>query len=190
MIRRKQKFLGSFLIVSLLAFTQPQALDSANLTSVADTLSTSRLSYYGSLNGAHTVGATLLTVNTSGSPSTSTANLFSGDSVWVGDAGTGSTYTVDDILDTDEFQITAGLGSGDVEDDDVIIASRSATHTVTFTTATAIPNGAIRILIPSGANANNDGIPNHDGFDYGVDTPSLTAPTGGGVTSWETATAT
>ena len=190
MIRQKQKFLGSFLIVSLLAFTQPQALDSANLTSVADTLSTSRLSYYGSLNGAHTVGATLLTVNTSGSPSTSTANLFSGDSVWVGDAGTGSTYTVDDILDTDEFQITAGLGSGDVEDDDVIIASRSATHTVTFTTATAIPNGAIRILIPSGANNNNDGIPNHDGFDYGVDTPSLTAPTGGGVTSWETATAT
>src|SRR3989339_1440818 len=166
MTGRKQKFLGSFLIVSLLAFTQPQALDSANLTSVADTLSTSRLSYYGSLNGAHTVGTTIVKVNTSGMPSTSTANLFTGDTTWIGDGSTGSTYTVDDIIDTDEFTITAGLASGDVEDDDIVIATRSATHTLSFTTATAIPNGAIRILIPSGANGVNDGIPNHDGFDF------------------------
>jgi len=184
------KLLTAFLLTGLLALVYPQELDSANLTSVADTLSTSRLSYYSQLSGAHTVGATLLTVKTSGVPSTTTANLFAGDTVMIGDAATATSYTVDDIFDTDEFQITAGLGSGDVEDGDVIIATRSATHTVTFTTATAIPNGAIRVLIPSGTNANNDGIPNHDGFDYGVTAPSLTAPTGGGVTSWETATAT
>ncbi|MDZ4229376.1 MAG: hypothetical protein U1C50_03950, partial [Patescibacteria group bacterium] len=177
-------------LASLLAFLLPTELDSANLTAVADTLSTSRLSYYSQLSGAHTVGATLLTIKTSGVPSTSTANLFAGDTVTIGDAYTASDYTVDDIYDADEFQITAGLGSGDVEDGDVIIATRSATHTVTFTTATAIPNGAFRILVPSGANGNNDGLPNHDGFDYGVTAPSLTAPTGGGVTSWETATAT
>ncbi|MDZ4229175.1 MAG: hypothetical protein U1C50_02880 [Patescibacteria group bacterium] len=177
-------------LASLLAFLLPTELDSANLTAVADTLSTSRLSYYSQLSGAHTVGATLLTVKTSGVPSTSTANLFAGDTVTIGDAYTASDYTVDDIYDADEFQITAWLGSGDVEDGDVIIATRSATHTVTFTTATAIPNGAFRILVPSGANGNNDGLPNHDGFDYGVTAPSLTAPTGGGVTSWETATAT
>jgi len=184
------KLLTAFLLTGLLALVYPQELDSANLTSVADTLSTSRLSYYSQLSGAHTVGATLLTVKTSGVPSTTTANLFAGDTVMIGDAATATSYTVDDIFDTDEFQITAGLGSGDVEDGDVIIATRSATHTVTFTTATAIPDGAIRVLIPSGTNANNDGIPNHDGFDYGVTAPSLTAPTSGGVTSWETATAT
>ena len=184
------KLLTAFLLTGLLALVYPQELDSANLTSVADTLSTSRLSYYSQLSGAHTVGATLLTVKTSGVPSTTTANLFAGDTVMIGDAATATSYTVDDIFDTDEFQITAGLGSGDVEDGDVIIATRSATHTVTFATATAIPNGAIRVLIPYGTNANNDGIPNHDGFDYGVTAPSLTAPTGGGVTSWETATAT
>ena len=177
-------------LASLLAFALPTELDSANLTAAADTLSTSRLSYYSQLSGAHTVGATLLTVKTSGVPSITTANLFAGDTVMIGDGETATSYTVDDIFDTDEFQITSGLGSGDVEDGDVIIATRSATHTVTFTTATAIPNGAIRVLIPSGTNANNDGIPNHDGFDYGVTAPSLTAPTSGGVTSWETATAT
>lgn len=168
----------------------PANLDSANLTSAADTLSTSRLSYYGALSGAHTVNTTLVKVYTAGYPSDSTANLFSGDTVWIGDAGTGSTYTVDDIVDTDEFQLTSGLGSGDADDTDVVIATRSATHTVTFTPATKISNGAFRILIPSGSNNNNDGIPNHDGFDYGTAAPSLTAPTGGGVTSWETATAT
>lgn len=185
------RILAAGLAISLLALYFPKELDSANLTSVADTLSTSRLSYYGALSGAHTTGTTLLTVKTGATqPSRSTANLFSGDTVWIGDAGTGSTYTVDDIYDTDQFQITAGIGSGDGDDGDVVIASRSATHTVAFTTATAVTNGAIRILIPSGSNGNNDGIPNHDGFDYSTTAPSLTAPSGGGVTSWETATAT
>lgn len=190
MTGRIRKLSVGFLIASMLAATYPRELDSANLTSVADTLSTSRLSYYNALSGAHTTGATLLTVNTSGYPSDSTANLFAGDTVWVGDGGTGSTYTVDDIIDANEFQITAGIGSGDGDNGDIVIATRSATHTVTFTTVSLIPNGAVRVLIPSGANGTNDGIPNHDGFDFGVNTPSLTAPTGGGVTSWETATAT
>ena len=193
-----KRFLAKVLISTLLALSiqgallvRPPELDSANLTSVKDTLSTSRLSYYGSLNGAHTVGPTIVKVNTSGMPSTSTANLFTGDTTWIGDGSTGSTYTVDDIIDTDEFTITAGLASGDVEDDDLVIATRSATHTLAFTTATAIPNGAIRILIPSGTNGVNDGIPNHDGFDFNsIVAGDLTAPTGGGVTSWESPTAT
>ncbi len=161
----------------------PQELDSANLTSVADTLSTSRLSYYDALTSLHTLGTTLISV-------TSTANLFTGDTTMIGDTTTATSYTVDDIYSTTQFTTTAGLDATDIQSGDVVIATRSATHTVTMTTATAIPNGAIRVLIPSGTNANNDGIPNNDGFDYGVTAPSLTAPTGGGVTSWETATAT
>lgn len=194
---RLKNLVAKIALASLLAFSgqtffliHPQELDSANLTSVADTLSTSRLSYYGSLGVGHTAGVTLIKISTSGMPSTSTANLFTADTVFIGDASTGTSYTVDDIYDTDEFTITAGLGAGDNDSGDLVIATRSATHTITFTTASAIANGAIRILIPSGTNGNNDGIPNHDGFDYGVTAPSLTGPSGGGVTSWETATAT
>jgi hypothetical protein len=183
----------SLLLLSFQAYflAIPPELDSANLTSVKDTLSTSRLSYYNSLNGAHTAGTSIIKVNTSGMPSVSTANLFTGDTVLIGDDATATEYTVDDIIDTDEFQITAALGSGDNDDDDIVIATRSATHSLSFTTATAIPNGAIRILIPSGANGVNDGIPNHDGFDFnGISANELTAPTDGGVTSWESPTAT
>lgn len=186
-----KKILASLSIASLLAFTFPHQLTSANLTVVADTLSTSRLSFYGSLGVGHTAGVSFIRISTSGMPSTSTANLFTGDTTWIGDAATGTNYTVDDIYDTDEFTITSGLGSGDNDSGDVVIASRSATHTVTFTPATAISNGAFRILIPSGANGVNDGIPNHDGFDYSTSAGvGATAPSGGGVSLWETATAT
>ena len=180
-----------FWVFQLVWLVFPTPLDSANLTAVKDTLSTSRLSYYDSLNGAHTAGTTIIKVNTSGMPSTSTANLFTGDSVLIGDAATATTYTVDDIIDTDEFQITAALGSGDNDSGDLVIATRSASHTLAFTTATAIPNGLIRVLIPSGANGVNDGIPNHDGFDFNtIVAGDLTGPSSGGVTSWESPTAT
>jgi len=198
-----KKFMAKLALASILALStqsffliNPKELDSANLTSVADTLSTSRLSFYGSLGVGHTAGVSFIRISTSGMPSTSTANLFTGDSVLIGDGATagnpaGTPYTVDDIYDTDEFTLTAGLDATDKDAGDLVIATRSATHTVTFTPATSIANGAFRILIPSGTNNNNDGIPNHDGFDMaaavGVGT---TAPSGGGVTSWETATAT
>lgn len=186
-----KKFMAGLTIASLLAFTFPHQLTSANLTSVADTLSTSRLSFYASLGVGHTAGVSLIKISTTASPSTSTANLFSGDTVWIGNADTGTNYTVDDIYDADEFTLTAGLAAGDNDSGDVVIASRSAIHTVTFTPATSIANGAFRILIPSGDDNSNDGIPNNDGFDFnnsvGV---GATAPTGGGVTSWEAATAT
>ena len=191
-----KKITAKIAIVSLLSLSaqtlfliSPTELDSANLTSVSDTLSTSRLSYYGELASQHTAGSTIVQVATSGQPSTSTSNLFTGDTVWIGDGITGTEYTVDDLIDTDEFQVTAGLESGDDDAGDLVIATRSATHTVGFTTVSAITDGAIRVLIPSGTNGNNDGIPNHDGFDYGVDAPSLTGPSSGGVTSWETPTA-
>lgn len=185
--------LASILALSTQSFflINPQELDSANLTSVADTLSTSRLSFYGSLGVGHTAGVSFIRISTSGMPSTSTANLFTGDTVMIGDAYTATSYTVDDIYDTDEFTITAGLGAGDNDSGDLVIATRSATHTVTFTPATSVANGAFRILIPSGTNGNDDGIPNHDGFDYSTAVGvGATAPSGGGVTSWETATAT
>jgi len=204
-----KKFLSKLCIASLLALSaqgffivkplsaqgffivKPPQLNSAVLTSVKDTLSSSRLSYYNSLAPGNAVGSTLVRINTSGMPSTNTINLFTNDSVWIGTAGTGSTYVIDNISDADEFQITTGLGASDADQNDLVIATRSASHLITFTTATAIADGAIRILIPSGTNNNNDGIPNHDGFDFNsIVAAGLTAPSGGGVTSWESPTAT
>lgn len=180
-----KKVLAKFLIVSLLMFSFPQPLNSANLSAVTDTLSTSRLSYYDHLSSLHLLGTSLISVTTSG-------NLFTGDTVLIGDTTTATTYTVDDIYSATQFTTTAGLDATDIQSGDTVVATRSASHTVTFTTATAVSNGAIRIKIPAGTTAPADGLPDHDGFDFtfggvGIGT---TAPTGGGVTSWETATAT
>jgi len=179
-----KKILACLTIASLLAFSFPLPLDSANLTSASDTLSSSRLSYYNSLANTHSAGSSLVTVNNS------TANLFNNDIVWIGDGSTGSTYTVKDIINNTRFSLTSGLDANDIDQNDLVIATRSAVHTVSFTPATSITNGAIRVLIPAGTNNSNDGIPNHDGFDFGVNAPSLTGPSGGGVGSWETPTAT
>ncbi|MCX6816259.1 MAG: hypothetical protein NTZ93_00055 [Candidatus Beckwithbacteria bacterium] len=186
-----KKILAGLTIAGILAFTFPQQLKSANLTSVADTLTTSRLSYYNKLAVLHATGVTSIQVATSGMPSKSTANLFTGDTVMIGIGTSATSYTVDDIIDTDEFTITSGLEANDAAADDLVIATRSAKHTVTFTPATKINGGGFRILIPSGANGVNDGIPNHDGFDFNaIGAAQLTAPTGGGVDSWTAATAT
>jgi hypothetical protein len=179
-----RKFWAGVLSATLIAFGFPLKLESANLTSTADTLSTSRLSYLDALSALHTQGTTLVSA-------ASTANLFTGDTVLIGDTTTASTYTVDDIYSATQFTTTAGLDATDIQANDVVVATRSATHTITFTTASAIANGAIRVLVASGTNGNADGIPNHDGFDYGTAAGvGATAPSGGGVTSWEAATAT
>jgi hypothetical protein len=195
-----KKFLAKLLVASLLAFsaqgfflTRPPELD-ANLSSVKDTLSSSRLSFYGKLASGNSVGSSLVILANSGAPSTANYNLFPNDSVWIGTAGTGTSYTVDQVYDDandDTFQLTAGLGASDADADDLVIASRSAIHTISFTTASAIADGAIRILIPSGTNNTTDGVPNHDGFDFNSITGSnLTKPTGGGPHGWEDPTAT
>ena len=188
-----KKLLAGLTIASILAFYFPKSLvepvHASSLTSAADTLSTSRLSYQDALTSTVAQGTTLI-------PVTSTTNLFTNDSVLIGTGGTmgnpaGTPYTVDDIYSATQLQLVAGIDANDLTSGYAVIASRSATHTVTFTPASGITNGAFRILIPSGTNGNNDGIPNNDGFDFnGITAASLTAPTGGGVTSWAAATAT
>lgn len=150
----------------------PKKLDSANLTSVKDTLSDNRLSFVGALASGNTVGTSLVTIATDLSSygwatSDENFNLFPGDTLMIGAT---TNYEVDDIIDDatdDKIQLTAVLASGDADTGDPVIATRSATHTLTFNTATAVNNGAFRVRV-KGTSAN--GIPDKDGFDYSAAT--------------------
>lgn len=174
-----------------LPLVSPKKIGSANLTSVSDTLSTSRLSFVGALDSSNTEGSSLINIKTSSLPGWASSdrnyNIFPGETVLVG--GTNN-YVVDDVLDPDpevsgandnQIQLTGGLNAGDADEDDPIIATVSATHTIDMTTATAIANGAIRIKVKATGDddAAKDGIPDPDGFDFSTgswDSSDITCP--------------
>jgi hypothetical protein len=86
---------------------------------------------------------------------------------------------------------TIGVANGDT-----VYASQSASHTLAFTNQSSINQGAIRVLIPAGSNTSgsSDGAPDGlstAGFDFnGIASANITCPTGGGVGTWQAATAT
>lgn len=169
------------LVIFVLAFSVfAQQSKSANLTSVSDTLSNSRLSFRGALGSGNTVGSSVVIIDTDAGdyPSTSTAQLVEGDVVRIGEAGSLGSYTVASTSSLSNFTITGTLASGDTEAADDVISSISATHTVRFTTASAIANGAFRILVPALADngASADGIPDGGYFDFGASAPTVTCP--------------
>lgn len=151
-------------LFSCISFLFPQYLDSANLTSVADTLETSRLSFHGKNNEQLTAGTTIIKMATSGTPSTSTANIFPGDTVEY--VSTDNTYTVYQVIDTDEFSVTAALDAADDDADDEFIIQRTSQHVVTFTAASAVADGAIKVRIKADSANFNDSDPDDDGWDY------------------------
>lgn len=173
-------FALSFAVLAVYKFSRPKPLDSANLTSVKDTLSSSRLSYVGSVDTGTTASSTILLVETSGLPGWATSdnnhNLFAGDTIGVGNSDAASTYTVVDIIDdaTDnQIQVDSGLTTTHVDGDDSVIATRSAQHTVNFTPVSQISDGYFRVRLKAtsssdGSDSSNakDGIPDADGFDF------------------------
>lgn len=156
-------------------------LQSASLTSVSNTLSNSRLSFRGALTAANSVGSSVITINTTAGayPSTSSAQLVEGDVVRIGEAGSLGSYTVASTSSNAVFTTTAALAAGDADSADDVISSQSATHTVRFTTVSAISNGRFRILVPALTNdgAAADGIPDGGFFDFGTSAPTVTCPT-------------
>ncbi len=193
---KKTKKIAFLFVLTILFYSlsSPSVLESANLTIVKNTLSTSRLSYKGELAGLHSTGARLITLEQSslaaGRTSDTNDNLFPGDSIIIDDGS----YTVDTIVPdtTNQFTITTDLDATDATDADIILYKQVATHTLTFTTNTIIPTGgAVRILIKADATAPNDGVPDDEGFDFNsIPAGDITCPSGGGVGSWMTATAT
>lgn len=154
----------------------PKRLEAGTPTDAKDTLSTSRLSYSGLVSGTHIAGSTAVTTKTSGAPDLDTTHLFVGDTVKI---GPNSTKSVGSILGANQFTITAPLSLALV-DGDLVIATQSAIHTVTFTTASSLTNGIVRVKIPSATSNNNDGLPDQTGFDFNaIATGNLTCPTAG-----------
>lgn len=186
-----------FLLTCLVAFlvvpAHLQQTRSANLTSVSDTLSSSRLSFYGLMGSGNTVGETLILINTTTAPSTSSSQLASPSA---GTVKIGSNiYNLSGTMpnnDQSKFSISSGLSSGDQTAGNAIIATQSASHTVRFSTATAVPSGSFRVLIQATANSgsSNDGIPDGDGFDFGTSAPTVTCPTDSANYDFVTGTAT
>lgn len=182
-LSKKAKTLVLFALIFGLYFSSvpkylTSKLHSANLTAVSVTMSTSKLSFKGLVAAGNTAGSSVVTLQSSGAPSVSTANLFVGDSVRIGDTITAGLYTVTGINSSTQFELASGLSATDFQTGDMIVSTRAAALTVRFTTASAIANGAFRILVPASAANNNDGLPDHLGFDFGGSfvTPTVTCP--------------
>lgn len=155
-------------------------VQSANLVDVTFTLSNPRLSYYAILNASNTVGTNIVNINTTAgaAPSTSSANLFEGESVLI---GTG-TYTVASVSANASFTVETPLLAGDADTADVVIATRRPQISVGFTPVTSMQqNWDFRVLIPAGTTDPDDGVPDAYGWDYGSTTATnitVTCPTG------------
>ena len=168
---------ASILALSLQSFLfiSPPPLDSANLTSVADTLQSSRLSWGARVEAdGTTVGGSRVQIQAAPAAplnSTSTANLHAGDSILIN----ANSYTIVGIVDADEFTVSPVVQSGDADDGDPIYLEQKPRHVVTFTTASAVANGYFRVLLPADSTGSNDGNIDDDGFDFGGGTVDVIA---------------
>ncbi|MBL7078300.1 hypothetical protein ISS42_01415 [Candidatus Shapirobacteria bacterium] len=189
---KKAKFINRnlflFALLALAGFSFPRPLDSANLTSASNTLETSRLSFHGKNFEQLTAGTSIIKMATSGTPSVSTSNIFPGDTVVY--TATSNTYTVDYTIDADEFAVTAALDAADDDANDEFVIDRTATHTVAFTTTSAIADGAIKVRIKADDTTPNDGHPDNDGWDFNSIAGSDVACPGDVATKYDFVTAT
>lgn len=156
--------------IFLVQLPKQLAVNAGTLTLAKDTLSNSRLSFRSRvLTGAS--GTNTFSIQSGQSDST-TVNLFPRDSVCFGNSLTTPTgcignisYTVASIPTYNGTTVNLSTTLGSAMDGDLVVASQSATHTVTFTTATTVNNPYIQVLIPAvgSSTAANDGFP-----DYGT----------------------
>lgn len=179
----KLKFiLSGAVLISLLTFFCFQKAKVAEsvtaMSSVKDTLSNSQLSFFGKLDAGSTAGDTIIRLNlgTTSAPSYTTANLFVGDTIAIGNTGPGTSqpvtnYVIEDIGNTATILITTGLGTSNVWAGAPVIATHSAVHTLTFTPNIALTGSKFQFLIRATATGGKeqDGIPDQDGFDLGLD---------------------
>lgn len=144
----------------------PSPLSSANLTSVKDTLQSSRLSWSSRVESTGTASGNSH-VQIQAAPATpynatSTNNLRAGDSITIN----ANSYTIIDIIDADEFTVNPVVVSGDEVDGSPIQMRVKPRHVITFTTASAVANGSFRILLPADGTTPNDGNIDDEGYDF------------------------
>lgn len=179
----KSKFFisGSLLAVFLIffySFKVKSVQSVVAMTNVKDTLSNSQLSFFGILGDGNSATETIVRLNTgtTAAPSFSTANLFIGDTIAIGNTGPGTSqpvtnYIIEDIGNTGTFFINTGLGTDNIWEGAPVIATRSAVHTLTFTPTQNFTTGKFQFLIraTSSLGKEQDGLPDQDGFDLGMD---------------------
>ncbi len=188
------------LLVFGLKIYLPRKTKSASLTNASATLSNSRLSYRAGVSSG-TSGSSTVTIDSSGNADNDTNHLFPNDTVCFANAGLdgckdSTTYTVANIIDTTNFNLSSPLSSS-LATDDYVIATQSATITLTFTLATDVPsNGDIYIQIPGLDHATdaNDGFPDTaattgaNGFDLnGLGTTNISVASSGCNNNWTVA---
>ena len=158
--------IGTVFSLAFASLLSPPHLGSANLTTVKNTLQTSRLSWGARIEADGTAeGASNVQIQAAPAAplnSTSTANLHAGDSILIN----ANSYTVVDIVDADEFTVTPVIAAGDADDGDPIYLEMKPRHVVTFDTASAVANGFFQVLIPADATTPADGNLDDGGFDF------------------------
>jgi hypothetical protein len=168
----------------------PKKLDSANLTSVTDSLSNNRLSFRGELEGSHAAATAVINLDSSPedarNTSSGSAALMGNESIQVGAGNTAN--TVKTIVSSTQVVLSAGITNA-VSDAGMVVATSSAVHTVSFTPVSTIASGAFRVLIPSATEANNDGYPDKTGFDFSTTAPTVTCSSSNANYSFATGTA-
>lgn len=175
----------------------PTGLEAGELTTVSDTLSNNRLSFRGELEGAVAAGSGVITLDTtpenSNNTSTGSASLMQNENVRVGSGSTADILAVKTIDTATRITLAAPGLTTAASDGDPVIATVSAIHTVSFTPASTITNGAFRVLIPGSdtQSTTGDGLPDLDGFDLISDSlPTVSCSGGGAGFTFKTGTAT
>jgi hypothetical protein len=173
-----------------LSFITPPNLESANLSTVSDTLSNNRLSFRGEVAGNHAAGSAAILLETA---SLATTNTSSGSASLMGDesvqVGVNNAPVTLKTIESDSRIVMASGITNAVNDAAPVFSTASAIHTVRFTPVSTIANGAFRVLIPASSSNANDGIPDKNGFDFSASAPAV-ACTGGTSMTFETGTAT
>jgi len=182
----------NFFGVFLHPFSTVQAI---NLTSAKDTLQSSRLSVHARVDstGTTTGSSNVKILTTEGADSAgdtantlSTANLRPGDTLKIGSSADGY-YTIIGIFDATNFTVSPVLVAGDTDNTDPIYFESRPQHVITFSTATAVPNGFFQILLPADTATPNDGDADDQGYDFNT-TVDVTAADVGAY-DFDTATA-
>lgn len=172
-----KKLLG-LLVVSLLLgvvlIHPPQSTNAIGLGTAKDTLQSSRLSVHarvdstGTTTGSSNVKMLASTGVDSASDqanTVSTANLKTGDTLKIGSSAD-TYYTVVGVSDATSFTVSPILVAGDTDNTDPIYYESRPQHVITFTTATAVPNGFFQILLPADTSTPNDGDADDEGYDF------------------------
>lgn len=123
------------------------------LTNLKDTISTSRPSAASPLNATASTSDTQVTIYNNGS------RYFASDSAKLvrtstaAQVGNGVTVASQSATLTTIF-LTSGLSSGAISQTDVLVTNITALHTISFTTATAVPSGGHIIVTFPGSGVN------------------------------------